>query len=138
MGLAGRDPVFFAQLESEFAYFNTLPSPRREELTTMVRNACLTCHGAMGKRQLDTDHGGKGDFQLSFLQIADRSNPNFKYGALAREQRVRMAATVAEAVAGRVPVVPGVLDPGFHDALQAGQGQECFSRPRAGRALRPG
>lgn len=85
MGLAGRDPVFFAQLESEFAYFNTLPSPRREELTTMVRNACLTCHGAMGKRQLDTDHGGKGDFQLSFLQIADRSNPNFKYGALARD-----------------------------------------------------
>ena len=44
-----------------------------------------------------------------------------EYGALAREQRVRMAATVAEAVAGRVPVVPGVLDPGFHDALQAGQ-----------------
>lgn len=85
MGLAGRDPVFFAQLESEFAYFNTLPSPRREQLTTMVRNACLTCHGAMGKRQLDTDKGGTGDFQLSYLQITDRSNPNFKYGALARD-----------------------------------------------------
>ena len=85
MGLAGRDPVFFSQLESEFAYFNTLPSPRREELTTQIRNACLTCHGAMGKRQLDTDHGGKGDFQLSFLQISDRSNSNFKYGALARD-----------------------------------------------------
>lgn len=85
MGLAGRDPVFFSQLESEFAYFNTLPSPRREELTTQIRNACLTCHGAMGKRQFDTDHGGKGDFQLSFLQISDRSNPNFKYGALARD-----------------------------------------------------
>lgn len=85
MGLAGRDPVFFAQLESEFAYFNTLPSPRREELTTMIRNACLTCHGAMGKRQLDADNGGKGDFHLSYLQITDRSNPNFKYGALARD-----------------------------------------------------
>jgi mono/diheme cytochrome c family protein len=85
MGLAGRDPVFFAQLESEFAYFNTLPSPRREQLTTQIRNACLTCHGAMGKRQLDTDKGGTGDFQLSFLQITDRSNPNFKYGALARD-----------------------------------------------------
>ena len=85
MGLAGRDPVFFAQLESEFAYFNTLPSPRREQLTTMVRNACLTCHGAMGKRQLDTDKGGTGDFQLSYLQLTDRSNPNFKYGALARD-----------------------------------------------------
>jgi len=85
MGLAGRDPIFFAQLESEFAYFDTLPSPRREELTTMVRNACLTCHGAMGKRQLDTDNGGKGDFQLSYLQITDRSDPHFKYGALARD-----------------------------------------------------
>ncbi len=85
MGLAGRDPVFFAQLESEFAYFNTLPSPRREQLTTQIRNACLTCHGAMGKRQLDTDKGGMGDFQLSYLQLTDRSDPNFKYGALARD-----------------------------------------------------
>lgn len=85
MGLAGRDPVFFAQLESEFAYFDTLPAPRREELTTTIRNACLTCHGAMGKRQLDADNGGQGDFQLSFLQITDRSNPHFKYGALARD-----------------------------------------------------
>ena len=85
MGLAGRDPVFFSQLESEFAYFNTLPSPRREELTTQIRNACLTCHGAMGKRQLDTDNGGKGDFQLSYLQITDRKDPHFKYGALARD-----------------------------------------------------
>jgi Cytochrome P460 len=85
MGLAGRDPIFFSQLESEFAYFDTLPSPRREELTTMVRNACLTCHGAMGKRQLDTDNGGKGDFHLSYLQIVDRSNPHFKYGSLARD-----------------------------------------------------
>jgi hypothetical protein len=85
MGLAGRDPIFFAQLETEFAYFNTLPPPRREHLTTMVRNACLTCHGAMGKRQLDTDNGGTGDFQLSFLYITDRSHPDFKYGALARD-----------------------------------------------------
>lgn len=85
MGLAGRDPIFFAQLESEFAYFDTLPSPRREELTTTVRNACLTCHGAMGKRQLDSDNGGNGDFQLSYLQVTDRGNPHYKYGALARD-----------------------------------------------------
>lgn len=44
-----------------------------------------------------------------------------EYGALAREQRVRMAGACVEAAAGRVPVVPGVLDPGFHDALQAGK-----------------
>jgi hypothetical protein len=39
----------------------------------------------MGKRQFDTDHGGSADFQPSFLQITDRSDPNFKYGALARD-----------------------------------------------------
>lgn len=44
-----------------------------------------------------------------------------EYGALARGERLRMARLTAEAVAGRVPVVAGVLDPGFHDALQAGK-----------------
>ncbi len=44
-----------------------------------------------------------------------------EYGALAREERSRMAGICVEAVAGRVPVVPGVLDPGYHDALQAGK-----------------
>ncbi|KOF52888.1 MULTISPECIES: 4-hydroxy-tetrahydrodipicolinate synthase [unclassified Achromobacter] len=44
-----------------------------------------------------------------------------EYGALARDERVRMCKLTVDAVQGRVPVVPGVLDPGFHDALQAGQ-----------------
>ena len=44
-----------------------------------------------------------------------------EYGSLAREERVRMAGLCVEAVAGKVPVIPGVLDPGFHDAFQAGQ-----------------
>ena len=40
----------------------------------------------MGKRQLDADTGASGgDFKLSFLKIADRDAPNFKYGALARD-----------------------------------------------------
>jgi len=88
MGLAGRDPIFFAQLESEFAYFDTLQPPNRENFTKSVTNTCMTCHGAMGKAQLDEDNNGsgkKGDFQLSFLQIKERSDPNFKYGALARD-----------------------------------------------------
>jgi mono/diheme cytochrome c family protein len=85
MGLAGRDPVFFSQLESEFAYFRTLPPPRGDELTTTVRNTCLRCHGAMGKRQLDTDSGGSGDFRLEFLQLTDRRDQHFRYGALARD-----------------------------------------------------
>ncbi len=44
-----------------------------------------------------------------------------EYGALSREERVRMAALCVEAAAGKVPVIPGVLDPGFHDALDAGK-----------------
>jgi 4-hydroxy-tetrahydrodipicolinate synthase len=44
-----------------------------------------------------------------------------EYGALAREERVRMAGACVEAAAGKVPVMPGVLDPGFHDAMQAGK-----------------
>jgi len=47
MGLAGRDPVFFSQLQSET---NRLP-----KLTECVENTCLHCHGAMGQRQLAID-----------------------------------------------------------------------------------
>lgn len=44
-----------------------------------------------------------------------------EYGALARAERIKMARLTVDAVGGKVPVVAGVLDPGFHDALQAGQ-----------------
>ncbi|TFY99413.1 4-hydroxy-tetrahydrodipicolinate synthase [Ramlibacter henchirensis] len=44
-----------------------------------------------------------------------------EYGALPREERVRMAGVCAEAAGGRIPVVAGILDPGFHDALSAGK-----------------
>ena len=85
MGLAGRDPIFFAQLDSELAYLDTLPPPQNAVQARGLRNACLSCHGAMGKRQLDIDTAGQGDFKLEFLQLTDRSNPDFLYGALARD-----------------------------------------------------
>ncbi len=44
-----------------------------------------------------------------------------EYGALSRAERVRMAALSVAAMDGRGPVIPGVLDPGLHDALQAGR-----------------
>ena len=52
MGLAGRDPIFFAQLESET---NHLP-----ELSTCIQQTCLRCHGVMGSRQLAIDTPGEG------------------------------------------------------------------------------
>jgi hypothetical protein len=85
MALSGRDPIFHSQLEGEVAWLSTLPPPRREEAVVTTRNTCMSCHGVMGKRQFDTDTGGTSNFLPSFLQITDRSDPNFKYGALARE-----------------------------------------------------
>ena len=48
MGLAGRDPIFFSQLQSET---NTLPA-----LSACIQNTCLHCHGVMGQRQYALDH----------------------------------------------------------------------------------
>jgi hypothetical protein len=53
MGLAGRDPIFFAQLQSET---NNLP-----QLTACIENTCLHCHGVMGQRQLAIDTNGQDD-----------------------------------------------------------------------------
>ncbi len=53
MGLAGRDPVFFSQLQGE--------TNNRSELTTCIENSCLHCHTVMGQRQLAIDTKGKGD-----------------------------------------------------------------------------
>ena len=53
MGLAGRDPVFFFQLQSET---NTLPA-----LATCIENTCLHCYGVMGQRQLAIDTAGQDD-----------------------------------------------------------------------------
>jgi hypothetical protein len=51
MGLAGRDPIFFSQLQGET---NNLPA-----LTTCMENTCLHCHGVMGQRQLAIDTAGQ-------------------------------------------------------------------------------
>lgn len=53
MGLAGRDPIFFAQLESET---NHLP-----QLTSCIEQTCMRCHGVMGSRQLAIDTPGQGE-----------------------------------------------------------------------------
>ncbi|PYE20521.1 4-hydroxy-tetrahydrodipicolinate synthase [Paraburkholderia silvatlantica] len=44
-----------------------------------------------------------------------------EYGALSRAERVRMAELSVKEINGDVPVIAGVLDPGYHDALQAGK-----------------
>ena len=94
MGLAGRDPVFYAQLESEIAFvrsfFKNDPAKVAENIKA-INNTCFKCHGVMGKRRLDDDHGGtgKGDFdpQLVYATFDNNPPPNksYIYGALARD-----------------------------------------------------
>lgn len=90
MGLAGRDPIFYAQLDSELAYLKD-----RKDDQQKVINTCFRCHGVMGKRQLDADHGydptgpnpqrPEPNFSLDFVYNTKLTDQSFKYGALARD-----------------------------------------------------
>ena len=74
MGLAGRDPVFQAQRESETLTYQSV----KDE----IDNTCYTCHGVMGKRQLDIDRPGTLFTHQHFLAT---SGPDAIYGGLARD-----------------------------------------------------
>ncbi|HEX8424085.1 MAG TPA: hypothetical protein VF634_11765, partial [Pyrinomonadaceae bacterium] len=76
MGLSGRDPVFFSQLETEL---NLYPG-----IKDQIVNTCLSCHGVMGQRQLVLDTGKPYEFKLDYL---DRfgTQPYAEYGGLARD-----------------------------------------------------
>lgn len=86
MGLAGRDPIFYSQLDSELAYLKTFKDKAEgEKLAKEVVNTCFRCHGVMGKRQFDLDHGPAANFDREFVYETRMTDPNFKYGALARD-----------------------------------------------------
>ncbi|MGH9764493.1 MAG: hypothetical protein ACREAC_26970, partial [Blastocatellia bacterium] len=93
MGLAGRDPVFYAQMASELALIGKNTKDQH-----LVTNTCFSCHGVMGKRQFDIDHGAKSAsnaaamegsnepyFDPNFIFDTKLDSPNFKYGALGRD-----------------------------------------------------
>jgi len=86
MGLAGRDPIFYAQLDSELAYLKTFKDKAEgEKLAHEVVNTCFRCHGVMGQRQFELDHGPAANFDREFVYETKMTDPNFKYGALARD-----------------------------------------------------
>lgn len=98
MGLAGRDPVFHAQLESELALIDRdyADDPEmRAAVRRNVQNTCLRCHGAMGQRAhaadaLAADPHAKPEFTAEhFYNTAidpeDPDHAEYEYGALARE-----------------------------------------------------
>lgn len=102
MGLAGRDPIFYAQLESEqifHADMNPDTSPaQKTAMRALIQDTCLQCHGVMGQRQhaIDT-HRATGDCQPFAREIANATPfpqtnmpwpeqaQQATYGALARD-----------------------------------------------------
>src|SRR5947209_3909912 len=95
MGLAGRDPVFFSQLEGEQRFIDSIPDAKiagdhpgqtRATLKQQVVDTCMRCHGVMGKRQNEIDHGEGAHFDEKWVFAADPSKPGpFHYGGLARD-----------------------------------------------------
>ncbi|HWA89474.1 MAG TPA: cytochrome P460 family protein [Rhizomicrobium sp.] len=87
MGLAGRDPVFYAQLASETETFHPGSS-------ATVQDTCLGCHGNLGQRQAAIDSAAKtgacGQFARETMSAVPYKPDNpmahlAKYGALARD-----------------------------------------------------
>ena len=78
MGLAGRDPVFYSQLDSELAYL------KEHKEQQQVIDTCTQCHNAMGKRSFAAEHP-KEEYNLAFVYETDVHSEGFKYGGLARE-----------------------------------------------------
>jgi mono/diheme cytochrome c family protein len=52
MGMAGRDPIFFAQVASEAESFHT-------NAKALVEDTCLGCHGILGQRRFKADAHAK-------------------------------------------------------------------------------
>jgi hypothetical protein len=108
MGLAGRDPVFFSQLESELQYLDGVPlskfagpDPHVTQATVkaQVVDTCMRCHGVMGKRSNELDNGPQAHFDRNWI-FATWPSPipghtpspaqtvaeqQFHYGGLARD-----------------------------------------------------
>lgn len=87
MGLAGRDPIFFAQLASETQTFH-------KDDAGLVEDVCLGCHGFMGQRQYKIDGKAETGDCLPFSREMVAATPyptgteaaaHANYGALARD-----------------------------------------------------
>ncbi len=106
MGLAGRDPIFYAQLESEMellkqdAQRNRWPKDTLKKMQEQVVSTCMSCHGAMGQRQLKMDARKDNSldplFKVEYVYLTEALSKNdekppaklyqyHKYGELARE-----------------------------------------------------
>ena len=78
MGLAGRDPVFYSQLDSELDYL------KEHTQQQQVIDICTQCHNAMGKRTFAAEHP-KEEYELAYVYDTNAHSAGFKYGGLARD-----------------------------------------------------
>jgi hypothetical protein len=87
MALSGRDPIFFAQLESETRRFHP-------ESAQTIEDTCAGCHGVMGQRQFAIDRKastgvcerfGRRIFNNSAFPRGPTIDGLGAYGALARD-----------------------------------------------------
>ena len=92
MGLAGRDPVFFAQLESEIEMLKKeFDAKTAKKIGDSLQNTCLRCHGAMGKHQFDQDKTNPDDkFSVEHMYLTAKKDQHIghgdaRYGALGRD-----------------------------------------------------
>ena len=80
MGLAGRDPIFYAQLESEKTIHD------QNNLPNKIQDICFRCHGVMGQRQFHMDNPSHDSlFKEEYVYNYGYEKPNGKLGALARD-----------------------------------------------------
>ncbi len=134
MGLAGRDPIFYAQFDSEVAFiksfFKNDPAKVAENLK-LLNNTCFKCHGVMGKRRMDADHGGpdKGNFERELVYATFDTTPApadknaYIYGALARDGISCMACH--RVVEDKVPF-PEFLKTRINGNFTVGNAAELF------------
>ena len=80
MGLSGRDPIFFAQLDTESTVHSKLKGKRNAP--GFIQDTCLSCHGVMGQRQYHLD---KGNGPRTLFTRAQLNDPKSQYAALARD-----------------------------------------------------
>ena len=78
MGLSGRDPIFFAQLDTESTLHKKVVGQKNG--AAFVQDTCLRCQCVMGQRQFHIDNGDKAMFTRDIL-----TSPTSQCGALARD-----------------------------------------------------
>ena len=61
LGQAGRDPIFFAQVQGETNFFADTGLAGLSDPKICIETTCLHCHGVMGQRQYQIDTEGEDD-----------------------------------------------------------------------------